>query len=96
MSAYILRGKPRALRTGGQTWYNYFISPIIVDLAYHEIFRAKVGNGGIQTRIPPRYGRAFAFGEGCPGFESGPHHTRGIQDGTSSSLADARIKGVEC
>ena len=30
------------LRTGGQIWYTY----ISVDLAHHEIFRAKVGKGG--------------------------------------------------
>ena len=32
------------LRTCGQTWYNYFIP----DLAHHEVFRAKVGKGGIR------------------------------------------------
>ena len=34
------------LRTGGQTWYNIFYTTYMsVDLAYHEIFRAKVGKG---------------------------------------------------
>ena len=28
------------------------------------------------------------------GFESGPHHTKGLKNGTSSSLVDARIKGM--
>ena len=28
------------------------------------------------------------------GFESWSHHTKGVKNGTSSSLADARIKGV--
>ena len=28
------------------------------------------------------------------GFESGPHHTKGVKYGTSSSLAETRIKGV--
>ena len=37
-------------RTGGQTWYNYFLPPTsIVDLAHHEIYRAKVGKGGIRN-----------------------------------------------
>ena len=31
---------------------------------------------------------------GCPGFESGPHHTQGVNYGSSSSHADARIKGI--
>ena len=39
-------------------------------------------------------GRAFAFGMGGRGFESRPHHTKGVKNGTSSSLADARIKGI--
>ena len=45
---------PRALarglspRTGGQTWYNYFIpTSISVDLAH----RAKVGMGGISFHV---------------------------------------------
>ena len=34
------------LCTGGQTWYNIFYTTYTsVDLAYHEIFRAKVGKG---------------------------------------------------
>ena len=41
-------------------------------------------------------GRASALGVGGCGFESQPHHTctKGVKNGTSSSLADARIKGV--
>ena len=39
-------------------------------------------------------GRAYAFGAGGRGFESRPHNTKGVKTGTSSSLADARIKGV--
>ena len=49
---------PRALASGlspstsGQTWYNYFNTTYIsVDLAYHEIFRATVGKGGINIHI---------------------------------------------
>ena len=38
--------------------------------------------------------RASAFGEEGRGFKSRPHHTKGVKNGTSSSLADARIKGV--
>ena len=37
-------------------------------------------------------GRASAFGMGGCGFESGTHHTKGVKNGSSSSLADARIK----
>ena len=33
--------------------------------------------------------RASAFGEGGRGFESRPHHTKGVKTGS-----DARIKGV--
>ena len=37
------------LRTGGQSWYIYFYTTCIsVDLAYHEIFHAKVGKGDIK------------------------------------------------
>ena len=44
----------------------------------------------------------FKFMDGCPdsavgrasAFESISHHTNGVKNGTSSSLADARIKGV--
>ena len=39
-------------------------------------------------------GRVSAFGAGGRGFESRPHHTKGVNSGTSSSLSDARIKGV--
>ena len=39
-------------------------------------------------------GRASAFGAGGRGFESRPHHTKSEKNGTSSSLADARINGV--
>ena len=39
-------------------------------------------------------GRASTFGAGGLGFESGLHHTKGVKKGTSTSLADARIKGV--
>ena len=39
-------------------------------------------------------GRVSAFGAGGRGFESRPHHTKGVRNGTSSSLADARTKGV--
>ena len=28
------------------------------------------------------------------GSKSRPHHTKGVKNGTSSSLADARVKGV--
>ena len=33
----------------------------------------------------------FEGGGGCR-FESGPHNTKGVKNGTSSSLADTRIK----
>ena len=36
------------LRTGGQTRYIFFTTYINADLAHHEIFLAKVGNGGIM------------------------------------------------
>ena len=39
-------------------------------------------------------GRASAFGAGGRGFESRPYYTKGVKNGTNSSLADARIKGV--
>ena len=39
-------------------------------------------------------GRASAFGAGGREFESRPHHTKGVKNGTSSSLADPHIKGV--
>ena len=39
-------------------------------------------------------GRASTFWAGGHGFESGPHYTKGVKNGTSSSLADAHIKGV--
>ena len=57
MGCLPVRGdNPRALasglspRTGVQTWHNYLIPPtsVVVDLAHHEIFRAEVGNGGIN------------------------------------------------
>ena len=38
--------------------------------------------------------RASAFGVGGRGFESWRHHTKGVKNGTSSSLADAPIKGI--
>ena len=59
-----------------------------------------------ETRIRNKYcpdssvGRAAAFGADCCGsgcgLESWPHHTKGVKNGTSSSLTDARIKGVVC
>ena len=39
-------------------------------------------------------GRVSAFGAGGRGFIFRPHHTKGVKNGTSSSLADARIKGL--
>ena len=39
-------------------------------------------------------GGASAFGAVGPGFESRPRHIKGIKNGTSSSLAGARIKRV--
>ena len=45
-------------------------------------------------RLNRSVGRASAFGAGGPGFESEPHDIKGIKDGTSSSLAEARIKRV--
>ena len=50
--------------------------------------------GILGTRPDSSVGRASAFGAGGRGFESRPHHTKGVKNGTSSSLADARIKGV--
>ena len=37
------------LRTGGQTWYNFYTTYISVDFAHNEILRAKDGKGGIIT-----------------------------------------------
>ena len=45
-------------------------------------------------RLDSSVGRASAFRVGGRGFESRPHHTKGVKNGTSSSLADARIKLV--
>ena len=39
-------------------------------------------------------GRASAFGAGGRGFESRPRYTKGVKNGTSSSLDDTRLKGV--
>ena len=39
-------------------------------------------------------GRESAFGAGGRGFQSRPHHTKGVKNGTSSSFAGAHIKGV--
>ena len=39
-------------------------------------------------------GRASAFGAEGIGFESGPHHNKGVKKGTSRPLADACIKGI--
>ena len=39
-------------------------------------------------------GIASAFGARGRGFESWPHHTKGVKNGTISPLADACIKGV--
>ena len=50
---------PRALASGlsyvqvdkhGKLFYTTYIS---VDIAHHEIYRAKVDKGGIKTRQPP-------------------------------------------
>ena len=38
------------MRTGGQTWYNYFMPPTS-DIAHYEIVHAKVGKGGIHVNI---------------------------------------------
>ena len=47
---------PRALAQVDSPWYNYFIPPasISVDLAQHEIFRAKVGKIGIKPNETQR------------------------------------------
>ena len=39
-------------------------------------------------------GKAFPLGVVGRGFESRPGRTKGVENGTSSSLADARIKRV--
>ena len=39
--------------------------------------------------------RASAFGAGGRGFKSRPQHTKGVKNGTSSSLADARIRKIK-
>ena len=39
-------------------------------------------------------GRASNFGAGGRGFKSGPLPTKGVKNSTSSSLAEAGIKGV--
>ena len=33
----------------------FYTTYISVDLAHHEIFRAKVGKGGIKVYIPQKY-----------------------------------------
>ena len=38
-------------------------------------------------------GRVSTFGAGSCVFKSWPHQTKGVKNGSSSSLADARIKG---
>ena len=38
--------------------------------------------------------RASASGAGGCGFESRPHHTKGVKNGTRSSLADDALKGL--
>ena len=38
------------LDKNGMTIYTIYIS---VDLAHHDIFRAKIGKGGIKRGIPP-------------------------------------------
>ena len=43
-------------------------------------------------RLDSSVGRASPLGAGGRGFETRPHHTKGVKNGTSSSLADARIK----
>ena len=48
----------------------------------------------LSYRPDSSVGRASAFEGRGHGFESRPHHTKGVKNGTSSSLADARIKGV--
>ena len=48
----------------------------------------------LGTRPNSSVGRASAFGAGGRRFESWPHYTKGVKNGTSSSLADARIKWV--
>ena len=50
---------------------------------------------GISDRPDSSVGRASAFGAGGHEFESGVHHyINGVKNGTSSSLAEARIKEV--
>ena len=46
--------------------------------------------------LPPdsSVGRAPAFRGRGRGFESRRHNTKGVKNGSCSSLADARIKGV--
>ena len=45
----------------------------------------------MSYRLDSSVGRASAFGGGGCGFES---YTKGVKNGTSSSLAGACIKGV--
>ena len=51
-------------------------------------------NMKLRYRRDSLVGRGSAFGAGGCGFESRPHHTQGVKNGTSSSLADVRIKWV--
>ena len=54
--------------------------------------------GGLRKNAVARpdssVGRASAFRAGGRGFESQSHHTKGVKNGISRSLADTRIKGV--
>ena len=55
--------------------------------------------GGLRKNAVARpdssVGRAPAFRAGGRGFESQPHHTKGVKkNGISRSLADTGIKGV--
>ena len=63
---------------------------VIQLLKFHVLFVVYL----VFDRPDSSVGRVSAFGAGGHGFESRPHHTKGVKNGTSSSLADAHIKGV--
>ena len=54
-----------------------------------------VGNNPVSVSGPDSSsGRASASGSEGRRFDPRPRHTKGIKNGTGSSLADARNKGV--
>ena len=75
--------------------FNVPLSAMVIDMEQTNSLKVssdRLEKLGGQTWDPLVEG--IRFGAGGGGFESRPHHTKGVKNGTSSSLADARIKGV--